>query len=35
MRQTRTTTLDQIDAKFVVEGKGPILMRNNRQGFGL
>jgi isopentenyl diphosphate isomerase/L-lactate dehydrogenase-like FMN-dependent dehydrogenase len=35
MRQTRTTTLDQIDAKFVVEGKTPILMRNNRQGFGL
>jgi len=35
MRQTRTLNLDQIDAKFVVEGKAPILMRNNRQGFGL
>ena len=35
MRQTRTLTIDQIDAKFVVEGKTPIMMRNNRQGFGL
>jgi isopentenyl diphosphate isomerase/L-lactate dehydrogenase-like FMN-dependent dehydrogenase len=35
MRQTRTTALDQIDAKFVAEGKVPIMTRINQQGFGL
>jgi isopentenyl diphosphate isomerase/L-lactate dehydrogenase-like FMN-dependent dehydrogenase len=35
MRQTRTLNIDQIDAKFVAEGKVPIMMRNNRNGFGL
>ena len=35
MRQTRTTALDQIDAKFVAEGKVPIMMRINQRGFGL
>jgi 4-hydroxymandelate oxidase len=35
MRQTRTTALDQIDAKFVVEGKVPIMTRINKNGFGL
>jgi 4-hydroxymandelate oxidase len=35
MRQTRTTALDQIDAKFVVEGKVPIMTRINQKGFGL
>jgi isopentenyl diphosphate isomerase/L-lactate dehydrogenase-like FMN-dependent dehydrogenase len=35
MRQTRTTTLDQIGPQFVTEGKNPIMMRNNSLGFGL
>jgi len=35
MRQTRTTTLDQIGAPFVMEGKVPIMTRQNRLGFGL
>jgi len=35
MRQTRTLNLDQIEAKFVAEGKAPILTRINKHGFGL
>ena len=35
MRQTRTLAIDQIDAKFVAEGKVPIMMRVNKNGFGL
>jgi 4-hydroxymandelate oxidase len=35
MRQTRTTAIDQIDAKFVAEGKVPIMTRLNQRGFGL
>jgi 4-hydroxymandelate oxidase len=35
MRQTRTLTIDQIDAKFVTPGQTPIMMRHNAQGFGL
>ncbi|OFW21045.1 MAG: hypothetical protein A3H97_04760 [Acidobacteria bacterium RIFCSPLOWO2_02_FULL_65_29] len=35
MRQTRTTTIDQIGPQFVMEGKTPIMMRNNSLGFGL
>jgi len=34
MRQTRTTALDQINTGFVTEGR-PIMMRDNRLGFGL
>lgn len=34
MRQTRTTTLDQIASRFVMDGR-PVMMRNNRLGFGL
>ena len=35
MRQTRTLNLDQIEAKFVAEGKVPIMTRINQRGFGL
>lgn len=35
MRQTRTTTLDQIGPQYVMEGRTPILMRKNSLGFGL
>ncbi len=35
MRQTRTTALEQIDAKFVTEGRVPIMTRTNKLGFGL
>jgi isopentenyl diphosphate isomerase/L-lactate dehydrogenase-like FMN-dependent dehydrogenase len=35
MRQTRTTAISQIGPQFVMEGKTPIMMRNNRFGFGL
>lgn len=35
MRQTRTTALSQIGPQFVMEGKTPIMMRNNSLGFGL
>jgi isopentenyl diphosphate isomerase/L-lactate dehydrogenase-like FMN-dependent dehydrogenase len=35
MRQTRTTTLDQIGPEFVMAGQTPINMRRNRLGFGL
>ena len=35
MRQTRTTTLDQIGPQYVMEGRTPIMMRNNNLGFGL
>ena len=35
MRQTRTTALDQIGPQSVIEGRAPIMMRNNRLGFGL
>ena len=35
MRQTRTLNLDQIEAKFVAEGKAPIMTRINTHGFGL
>ncbi len=35
MRQTRTTTLDQIGPQYVMENRTPIMMRNNHLGFGL
>lgn len=35
MRQTRTTTLDQIGPQFVMPGQHPIMMRENSLGFGL
>jgi isopentenyl diphosphate isomerase/L-lactate dehydrogenase-like FMN-dependent dehydrogenase len=35
MRQTRTTSIDQIGPQFVMEGKEPIMMRSNNLGFGL
>ncbi len=35
MRQTRTSTIDQIGPQFVIEGKTPIMMRHNSLGFGL
>ena len=35
MRQTRTTSTDQITSRFVMEGKNPIMMRHNEFGFGL
>ena len=35
MRQTRTTSTDQITSRFVMEGKNSIMMRDNRFGFGL
>ena len=35
MRQTRTTAIDQIVPSFVMEGRTPIMMRNNNLGFGL
>ena len=35
MRQTRTTTIDQIGPQFVMEGRGPIMTRHNALGFGL
>ena len=35
MRQTRTATLDQIGPQHVLPGATPIMMRENRQGFGL
>ena len=34
MRQTRTTAINQIASRFVMEGR-PIMMRHNRLGFGL
>ena len=34
MRQTRTTAIDQIDSRFVMEGR-TIMTRHNRLGFGL
>lgn len=35
MRQTRTTTIDQIGPQFVMEGRAPIMTRRNASGFGL
>ena len=35
MRQTRTTAIEQIKPDFVMEGRTPIMMRNNSLGFGL
>ena len=35
MRQTRTTSTAQITSRFVMEGKNPIMMRDNQFGFGL
>jgi len=35
MRQTRTTSIDQITSRFVMEGKNPIMTRHNEFGFGL
>jgi 4-hydroxymandelate oxidase len=35
MRQTRTTTIDQIGPQYVMESKTPIMTRHNRLGFGL
>ena len=35
MRQTRTTSVEQITSRFVIEGKNPIMMRRNEFGFGL
>ena len=34
MRQTRTTAIDQIGSRFVMDGR-PIMTRHNRMGFGL
>ena len=34
MRQTRTTAIDQIGSKFVMEGR-PVMTRHNGLGFGL
>ena len=35
MRQTRTSSIDQITPRFVMEAKNPIMMRHNQLGFGL
>jgi isopentenyl diphosphate isomerase/L-lactate dehydrogenase-like FMN-dependent dehydrogenase len=35
MRQTRTTSIDQIGPQYVMESKAPIMMRHNALGFGL
>ena len=35
MRQTRTLKISEINSQFVMEGKTPIMMRNNALGFGL
>jgi 4-hydroxymandelate oxidase len=35
MRQTRTATLDQIGPQHVAAGPVPMMMRDNRNGFGL
>ena len=35
MRQTRTNSLAEITSRFVVEGHGPIMTRQNQFGFGL
>lgn len=35
MRQTRTTSVEQITSRFVMEAKNPIMMRDNSFGFGL
>ena len=35
MRQTRTTSIDQITSRFVMEAKNPIMTRRNEFGFGL
>lgn len=35
MRQTRTTKISQITKQYVLEGRVPIMTRNNRLGFGL
>jgi isopentenyl diphosphate isomerase/L-lactate dehydrogenase-like FMN-dependent dehydrogenase len=35
MRQTRTSSIDQINSRFVMEGKNPIMTRRNEFGFGL
>jgi isopentenyl diphosphate isomerase/L-lactate dehydrogenase-like FMN-dependent dehydrogenase len=35
MRQTRTTTVEQIGPQFVMESKTPIMARHNTRGFGL
>lgn len=35
MRQTRTASVSQIGPQFVMEGRGPIMMRHNNLGFGL
>ena len=35
MRQARTATLAQIGPQSVMPGATPIMMRDNRQGFGL
>lgn len=35
MRQTRTTSIDEITSGFVMEGRNPIMTRHNEFGFGL
>lgn len=35
MRQTRTTSIEEITSRFVMEGKNPIMTRHNEWGFGL
>jgi isopentenyl diphosphate isomerase/L-lactate dehydrogenase-like FMN-dependent dehydrogenase len=35
MRQTRTASLDQITSRLIMKGPHPIMMRENRLGFGL
>ena len=34
-KDAKPTTLDQIGPQYVMEGRTPILMRNNSLGFGL
>ena len=35
MRQTRTTSVDDITSRFVMEAKNPVMTRRNELGFGL
>ncbi|SVB81527.1 uncharacterized protein METZ01_LOCUS234381, partial [marine metagenome] len=35
MRQTRTTSVDEITSRFVMEAKNPVMTRQNELGFGL
>ena len=35
MQQTRTTSVDEITSRFVMEAKNPVMTRHNELGFGL